>query len=537
MQRRLAIALVFTALVTVVLVGFGILAMAQLGARARATDEVTRSLNILKSVLDSDAVPSRQLQALAPANRRNLGLDVLEPVVLSADGQIVALGRGRGSRGTSPVAGLQVSSDQIARLDAGETVLISRPGQVIGLLALPDEEFAQVGGPGNRAALLAAQPVTAVPGQTVAWFVSSSIVVLVGALLAGILLARRLVTPIRDIQGATAAIAAGHLTTRVEVGGDDELAELGRSVNAMAADLERSRALDQQFLLSVSHDLRTPLTAISGYAEALRDGAVDDPVGAGEVIGNHAARLDRLVRDLLDLAKLDANRFQLDLRPVDLRVVVGRTAAGLAPEASRHGIRIDHRPVGSERAEGDHREVATPEGGGEDATRRPVMVVADADRLAQAVGNVIDNAITFADQVVTVEVETRTEGDQRLAVVTIGDDGPGFAPDDLPFVFDRLYTGRARPRRAENPTGLGLAIVRELVGALGGAVRAGAHRSGGASIELTLPLATAPTGPATDARPDDGGRPMAPAITPAAEPPRPGAPDHPRSGPPRQPGP
>ena len=529
MQRRLAIALVLTALVTVVLVGFGILAMAQFGARARATDEVTRSLNVLESVLDSDAVPSRQLQALAPANRRNLGLDVLEPVVLSVDGRVFAIGRGRGNRGADPVAGLQISSEQIDRLDAGETVIISRPGQVIGLLALPDEEFAQVGGPGARAALLAAQPVTAVPGQTVAWFASSSIVVLVGALLAGILLARRLVHPIRDIQGATSAIAAGQLTTRIQVDGDDELAELGRSVNAMAADLERSRALDQQFLLSVSHDLRTPLTAISGYAEALRDGAVADPVGAGEIIGNHAARLDRLVKDLLDLAKLDANRFQLDLRTVDLRVVVGRTAAGLAPEAARHGVRVDHRGP-------------TPETGG---APEPALVVADADRLAQAIGNIIDNAIAFAEELVTVEVGLRNgahESGAPEAVVTIGDDGPGFAPDDLPFVFDRLYTGRTRPRRAENPTGLGLAIVRELVAAMGGTVRAGTHRLGGASIEVSLPLAPGSPQPTAHGHPEadddtDADDRAARAVSPGVGPPRPGAPGHPPSWPPGQPEP
>ncbi|MEL6982773.1 MAG: HAMP domain-containing sensor histidine kinase, partial [Actinomycetota bacterium] len=256
------------------------------------------------------------------------------------------------------------------------------------------------------------------------------------------------------------------------------MAELGRSVNRMAADLERSKALDQQFLLSVSHDLRTPLTAISGYAEALQDGAVADPSGAGAIIGNHAKRLDRLVGDLLDLAKLDANRFRLDLRPVGLAVVSGRTVAGLAAKAAGHGVTIDQR------------------------TDAEATVLADPDRLAQVIANLVDNAINFATErvLVTIVIESPASsptplpsadggpGANLVAKLTVSDDGPGFATEDLPYVFDRLYTGSARPRRSENSSGLGLAIVRELVGAMGGTVAAGNGANGGAAIAVWLPV-------------------------------------------------
>lgn len=492
MQRRLAIALALTALTSVLLVGFGMLAIAQIGARNRAEDQVDRGLNVVTSLVRSQSRARGQLQNLIPARRGDLQLDRLEAVLIDGDGGVLALWPGRPRTGDLSDPGrsddlptLSLSPDQLADLDAGETVFVDNRRTVSGLRIVSVNQL-QLDAD-TRLAVLASREVTAVPSQIVVWFLMSSAVVLVGALGAGIVLARRLVRPIRDIEDATASIAAGQLDTRVAVEGPNELTELGQSVNRMAADLERSKALDQQFLMSVSHDLRTPLTAITGYAEALTDGAVTEPAIAGQVIGNHAERLDRLVGDLLDLAKLDANRFQLDLRPVNLATVTGRTVAGLVPRATENGI-----------------DLVAPVGDGP-------LVVADADRLAQAVGNLIDNAIGFASGRVVVEL-SESAGEPAVngamtprpdgsgwATVAVVDDGPGFAPEDLPYVFDRLYTGRARPRRAENPTGLGLAIVRELVGAMDGRVEAANDPRGGARIILHLPLArSAGPSPAAD---------------------------------------
>lgn len=481
MQRRLTLALALTALVSILLVGLGILAIGQLGAQSRAEDDVVSGLNVVDRLTNRElALP--QLQEQLVASRRDLDLFALQPVLVGPDGSVEALvfGRGGGRARFATVAelpDLTLSDDELAELDEDGTVLVSAADAVVGVRTLPDVGFP--GSDDQRVAFLAAQRVVAIPGQTVAWFVASSAVVLVGALIGGGFLARRLIRPIGQIEAATAAISAGQLDARVEVDGNDELAQLGRSVNRMAADLERSRALDQQFLMSVSHDLRTPLTAISGYAEALRDGAVGDSSGAGEVIGNHAARLERLVGDLLDLAKLDANRFRLELRTVDLEVVVGRTVAGLAPEALQRGVVLER-----------HTSPATSPAGG--PTGGPTTtVLADADRLAQAIGNVVTNAISFARQVVTIDVTVTgpgPDGPGAEAVVTVDDDGPGFAAEDLPYVFDRLYTGAARPRRAESSSGLGLAIVRELMAAMGGRVEAENNAAGGARIRLLFPL-------------------------------------------------
>ena len=158
-------------------------------------------------------------------------------------------------------------------------------------------------------------------------------------------LSRRLTQPLREATQATATIAHGDLSVRLPVGGgrpNDELGALALSINEMADSLQRSRGLEQQFLLSVSHDLRTPLTSIQGYAEAIADGAVPDDRAAAGVILTEARRLGRLVRDLLDLAKLEARQFTFHPVDVDLGEVVGRLDRRV-PTRRRHG-RADPRP-------------------------------------------------------------------------------------------------------------------------------------------------------------------------------------------------
>ncbi len=504
MQRRLTIALVSTALVSILLVGFGVLAMAQFSAQGNAERDVNRGLNVLTDFLDGPNRSPRQVEGLLFGSRGNIGLDLLERVTIDADGKVRALDetrrRGAGAGGDSgggvdgagvegagdnggdisqPFPKLTLNDDQVDALETGKTVFASSGGRVNGLRVVTFE--AGNGEFSRSVTVLATKRVTAVTRQTFAWFLLSSLIVLAGALLAGIWLAKRFAGPIKEIQSATAAIAAGDLSARVEPTGTDEVADLGHEVNRMAADLERSKALDRQFLMSVSHDLRTPLTAITGYAEGLTDGAVTDPRAAGEVIGSHAARLDRLVGDLLDLARLDANRFRLNMRPFDLAVLAGRSVAELSNHALKHGI-------------------ALVRGGLDSAT-----VDADPDRAAQAIGNLIDNAIKFANSSISITIERQG----KMAVVAIHDDGPGIPPQDLPHIFDRLYTGKAQPDRAENPTGLGLAIVRELAAAMGGTVSADNHPDGGALLSLALPLSEPIPGAQTPSSPSVSQAPSA----------------------------
>ncbi len=472
MRRRLTIALVGVALASVLLVGAGVLVLAQIGARAQAVADARAQVDVLVDIAafelaatDSRRRPGAQplLQRLFPA----VGFAEARLAIIERDGTVSTVegfavdGSQRSDRRLSPLT--ELDEAELATLAGGAAIVLDDDvlgagpafrgsrGDVVVLQAVaPDAPSTAFDGDGPMLAIVARQPVVTVGGRARLWFVVSAAAVLAGAAAVSVVLARRFSEPITDIERATAAVAAGDFTARVTVDGDDELAQLAGSVNRMASELERSKALDQQFLMSVSHDLRTPLTAIAGYGEALRDGAVDDPRTAGEVIGNQAARLERLVGDLLDLARLDANRFQLRIQEVDVAVVVGRTVAGLERRATAAGLscRFDNHG--------------------------PAPASVDPDRLGQAVGNLIDNAIKYASS--TIAVRVSVDGDE--AVVTVADDGPGISADDLPHVFERLYVAEHQPARAESSSGLGLAIVREIVTAMGGAVEASAGPPG-----------------------------------------------------------
>jgi signal transduction histidine kinase len=335
-------------------------------------------------------------------------------------------------------------------------------------------------------AIVLTEPVT-YSTDSVWYFVLAAAVALVVAGTVAALIARRIAHHVVAAAGAAEAIAAGDLDVRLpDAGGAyPELVALGSAINTMAAGLARARALERQFLLSVSHDLRTPLTSIRGWTEAISDGAVPDPRAAAEVVMAEAARLERLIRDLLDLAYLDARQFSLHPARLDLGAAVAAAAEALRYELENANVAL---------------EVRQPD--------EPLVVHADGDRLAQIVANLIENAGKYARSRVVVAVApglglrppagsaraTRgmPPGPGPSVAVVVEDDGPGIALEDLPHVFERLYTSERRPSRAARGTGLGLAIVAELAVAMGGRVSAESPTGpdGGTRMTVTLPLRT-----------------------------------------------
>jgi two-component system sensor histidine kinase BaeS len=328
----------------------------------------------------------------------------------------------------------------------------------------------------------------------------------VGLLIAALVasdLARRFTHPVVSAVATTRRMASGDLDARVAVSPHElpEFAQLADSINTMGANLMRARDQERQFLMSVSHELRTPLTSIRGYADAVVDGATDDPLGAATVISTEARRLERLVQDLLDLARLDADRFSLDLRPVDGSDVVHEVVQGFRHRAHELGLVLSLAP-GSE---------------------GPVWMQADPDRLGQVVANLVENAASFAREEIVVGVTTVVPGSPpassgpragmsgaeavppgagAVPVIWVVDDGPGIRPDELPMVFDRHFSSdRAGGRR--KGSGLGLAIVSELATAMGATVRAESPVSGGRGTRLVVWLraAPAPAGPVPDVHP------------------------------------
>jgi two-component system sensor histidine kinase BaeS len=277
-------------------------------------------------------------------------------------------------------------------------------------------------------------------------------------------LSRRVTRPLDDAVAATGRIAEGDLGIQVPVARGDypELASLGRSINTMAASLSRARGLERQFLMAVSHDLRTPLTSIRGFAEAIAEGAATDTQRAASVIASESRRLERLVGDLLELAKLDARRFSLDVRTTDVGEVVVDTAEGFRPVVEKAGLELVVACRDDERLD----------------------AMADPDRLAQVLANLVENAYKFAQGRIRVAA---TAQDGTGVEVVVEDDGPGIKADELSSVFERSFHLSRTPAR-QLGSGLGLAIVAQLAGAMDATVRAESPVSDGGGTRMIVGL-------------------------------------------------
>ncbi len=330
-------------------------------------------------------------------------------------------------------------------------------------------------------AIVLVGPVTDTATRAVGLIALGSLAGLAITAVAATIIAQNISAPLRAATAAYRRIASGDLSVRVRssAAGDlrqhghhrraqsrqqlhrwhrwhrwhrpgrrnDEVDELLSALDSMAESLQRARDQERQFLLSVSHDLRTPLTSIRGYAEALADGAVSDPVRSAEVIVAESRRLERLVKDLLDLAKLESNQFALRPAEVDLTDLVTDVADGFLPAAEEAGVGLHL--------------VAMPN----------LLAVVDPDRVAQMVANLIENALKFARTSVTVGLTVGLPvGEMNPGfVITVSDDGAGIDERDLPHVFERSFTSDRQPTRKIG-SGLGLAIVSELAVAMRGGV-------------------------------------------------------------------
>jgi two-component system phosphate regulon sensor histidine kinase PhoR len=229
-------------------------------------------------------------------------------------------------------------------------------------------------------------------------------------------------------------------------------------------DLRRADQIRRDFVANVSHELRTPLTAIRGYVEALNeeDTTAEDRKRFLDIVGRHTRRMERLVKDLLRLARLDAGQETLELSPCDTRALVTGVVAEVTSAADDKGQRLE---VG--------------------IARGAETVRADPAKLHDAVRNLVSNAIAYSPERSTIRIEANAAGDRRVEIV-VADEGPGIPDEDISRVFERFY--RVDKSRARDPggTGLGLAIVKHLVELHGGSVRAENGPNGGARFTITI---------------------------------------------------
>jgi signal transduction histidine kinase len=269
---------------------------------------------------------------------------------------------------------------------------------------------------------------------------------------------RRITTPVLKLSSAADEVARGNYDVEVPSGGAGEIGVLAERFDQMASRLGETEELERNFLMTVSHELRTPLTAIRGHVGALREGVVtDDELRAASltVIAAEAERLERLVGDVLDLAKLDAHRFTVLQEEVDMERLVDRAYVTFTEEARRRGI--DYR---------------------QELEAKPV-IVSDGDRVLQIITNLLSNAFRWTPDGGSVGLElTATDGS---VYVGVADSGPGIPPSERERIFRPFWS------RSGGGTGLGLAIARELAAALGGRISLESSAETGSRFELMLP--------------------------------------------------
>jgi two-component system OmpR family sensor kinase len=268
-------------------------------------------------------------------------------------------------------------------------------------------------------------------------------------------LARSITGPIRRVADATRALAADERHDPLPTEGTNELASLARAFNEMTEQLAAARQAERDFLLSVSHELKTPLTAIRGYAEGLTDGAFG-PEEAGRTIALESGRLERLVRDLLDLARMNRSAFAVGSEPVDLAEVAREAVRRHESSARTFDVELA-------------------------ATGEEAWVSADHDRVLQVASNLVENALRETPAGGRVTVASAAAG-----TLSVADTGPGIPPEDVPHAFERFYLydkiGKDRPVGS----GLGLAIVAQLARAMGGSVRVESSLGQGTTFVVTL---------------------------------------------------
>jgi two-component system sensor histidine kinase BaeS len=275
------------------------------------------------------------------------------------------------------------------------------------------------------------------------------------------LLSSQLASRLEPLAQVSRRVASGDMTARVPDLEDPELAEVAAAFNEMATELGAAREREREFILGVGHDLRTPLTTIGGYAEALEAGEIDDAElnRIGAVLGVQTRQLGRLIDDLSTLARLEQAEFGLRRERVDVGAHVSEVVDGFGRRANELGVRLG---------------VETGEG---------VFLETDADRLGQVAQNLVENALRHTPETGSVQVTVGEHGDQ--VVITVADSGTGIAESDLPRVFDRHFVGRQRRVRNEG-TGLGLSIVKGLVDRMGGSVEAESTPGKGTTITVRL---------------------------------------------------
>jgi signal transduction histidine kinase len=295
--------------------------------------------------------------------------------------------------------------------------------------------------------------------------IRAGIIALLLAFILGWFIARWITRPLQKISISAGLIGEGNYIT-VPIEGPLEVRQLGKVINDMVIRVQESIQSQKDFVANVSHEFKTPLTSIQGFAQALFDGAINknaDKKRAAEIILGETERLNFLVNDLLTLAKLDAGTIIMEKEPADLNQLIRNILEKFQFQITLAGIGVEKKFT------------------------EPMVVPMDAERISQVLNNLIDNAIKYSPKGGNIIISTNKEGND--AIFSVSDSGPGIAEEDQKRIFERFYqTDKSRKGGQGRGVGLGLSIAKQIVIAHGGSINVQGDLGKGSTFMVKLPL-------------------------------------------------
>jgi len=323
--------------------------------------------------------------------------------------------------------------------------------------------------PGTPAtAIVVARPATSlgqVLGDLGPRLLFSGLIGVAAALVLGFLLSRSVAAPLRNIARAARSVARGNYRQRVPATGPREVRDLAANFNRMTEEVQRSQQTLRDFLANISHELKTPLTSIRGFSEAMLDGTIDDTAGierSARIISDESNRVLRLVQELLDLSRIESGQVSMQQEDLNLHELFDHVSEVFALRSEESGVRLELSFEGAEHIRGDF------------------------DRLEQVLNNLLDNAFRHTPSGGIVRLISR-DVQPGILQVAVTDSGVGIPSQDVPHLFERFY--RANGAGNRKGYGLGLAISREIVRAHGGEIWATSEPQRGTTFVFTLPTA------------------------------------------------
>jgi len=364
---------------------------------------------------------------------------------------------------------------RIILTDASGVVVADSEGKLLGQLYRPDILGGRLpalwGGSTPGTLYISPEPSAGFPSpvslsQAVSRFLLwGALLAIAIAFLFTFFLSRRISAPIKALASAARRLGQGDLSQRVELKDKGEMGELAQAFNSMASDLERAEQLQRNMVADVAHELRTPLSNIRGYLEAVRDGVIKPDADTIRSLDEEAALLSRLVDDLQELALADAGELKLNPQPEDIGKVINKTMAAMQAQATAKGISLLTDLPG----------------------RLPLCDI-DSHRISQVLHSLLDNAVAHTPGGGTITVAAREQN--KWVEISVSDTGEGIPAEELPNIFERFYRVDKSRTRTTGGHGLGLTIAKRLVEAHGGKIEAQSEVGKGSRFTFTIPTSS-----------------------------------------------